>query len=621
MNLISVNKISQSVSGRMLFKEATFGVDSDSRIAITGRNGCGKSTLLTLLAGQKKAEEGEISWNRELKTAFLEQSTCYDGEDTIADFVLSGDSREISLIKMYEKLVGNEEQKLDSDKLAELMAEMEDLDCWNLESRIHSILSELGIGDVNSKMRDLAGGMLKKAVLARTLVTESNLIILDEPTNHLDISTINWLEKYLMNSGKAIVLVTHDRYFMDSVCNRIFEIEDGNFFTYEGNYSRFLELKTLRQDSLDKAESRINNILRNEAEWISRGPRARAGKDKKRKERFFQLQGQVPGKKSESDNFSVAGRRLGGKIVDIENIGKAWGSKKIINDFSYSFKKGDRVGLLGGNGSGKTTMLNIIAGRLQPDKGNIDTGVNTKIGYYDQLSKELPGSMKAIEYIKETAEVIELRDGSRLSPEQFLERFLFPKGMFYTLIENLSGGEKKKLYLLKILLSNPNFIILDEPTNDFDVQTLSILEDFLCNFAGCSLIVSHDRFFLDRTTDFLFVLDGAGGVSGYSGDVTTYYSEIESAGGNKVSSAGKIKEKKKVVKREKKGLSFKEKQEFGNIEDEIMMLEEEKKILDVKFSSPDTSAAEFGIMKQRYEQLEACIEEKYNRWEFLDAKR
>ncbi|HAK45037.1 MAG TPA: ABC transporter ATP-binding protein, partial [Spirochaeta sp.] len=407
MNLISVNNISQSMSGRLLFSDLTFGVDSSSRIAITGRNGCGKSTLLSIIAGFRTPEAGEVSRNRELRTAALEQNPVFQDGYSIADFVLSGESREMTLIREYETLVSQPDYDPSSSLLADLMSDMELLDCWNLESRIHSILSELGINDLNQKMVSLSGGMLKKAALARTLVIESNLIILDEPTNHLDISTINWLEKYLKNSGKAVILVTHDRYFMDAVCSRILEIEDKTIYSYDGNYSRFLELKALRQEAREKGEGRINNILRNEAEWIKRGPRARAGKDKKRKERFFQLKELVPQSTAVSDTFSVAGKRLGSKIIEIEKVEKSWDDCLIISDFSYSFKKGDRIGLLGGNGSGKSTLLNIITGRIAPDDGEVVQGVNTKIGYYDQLSKQLPGSVKAIEYIKESAEVID----------------------------------------------------------------------------------------------------------------------------------------------------------------------------------------------------------------------
>ena len=623
--MISVAGLGHNESGRKLFNNLSFGIEENSRIALVGRNGCGKTSLLKIISGLKKPEEGDVVHNRELRYAFLEQSPGFEPEERIADFILSGDSEEIRLIREYETMInGMEGGDVNESRISGLMTEMEKLDCWSLEQRIHSILSELGINDLTSRMSELSGGMIKKTALARTLVTESNLLILDEPTNHLDIETINWLEKFIRNSGKALLLVTHDRYFMDSVCNTIFEIDNQKLYTYEGNYSRYLELKAQREEAEERAADRINNFLRNELDWIQRGPRARAGKDKKRKNKFFDVLNSRPEKKAETDGFSVEGKRLGGKILDIESAGKSFGDIRPVSDFSFSFRKGDKIGILGSNGSGKTTLLNLMAGKLLPDEGEIETGVNTRIGYYDQMSKELPGTVKAVDYIKETAEVISLRDGTKVTPGQFLERFLFPKSLLYTEISRLSGGEKKKLYLLKILLSNPNFLIFDEPTNDFDIQTLSVLEDFLAGFAGCVVIVSHDRFFLDRTTDFLLVLDGSGGITGYSGDVMSYYEERQStrsAEGGKPVNKERPSSGVKAVKREKKGLSFKEKQEFEGIEDEIMALEDEKAGLDTAFSSSETAAGDFGKMKNRYDELAHLIEEKYSRWEFLEAKR
>ena len=622
MNLISVTGLAHSESGRELFTNISFGMEDGSRVAVVGRNGCGKTSLLRIIAGLKNADEGEVIHNRELKYAFLEQSPGFEQDERIADFILSGDSEEIRLIREYETILnGMGSSDAEDLRISELITAMDQLDCWSLEQRIHSILSELGITDISRRMSELSGGMIKKTAIARTLVTESNLLILDEPTNHLDIETINWLEKYIKNSGKALLLVTHDRYFMDSVCNTIFEIEDKKLYSYEGNYSRFLELKTQREESDARAADRVNNFLRNEIEWIKRGPRARAGKDKKRKNKFFEVLNSRPEKKAETDTFSVEGKRLGGKIMELEGVSKNFGETCPVRDFTFSFRKGDKVGILGSNGSGKTTLLNLMAGRLEPDTGAIETGVNTCIGYYDQLSKELPGDKKAVDYIKETAEVISLKDGTRVSPNQFLERFLFPKNLLYTEISNLSGGEKKKLYLLKILLSNPNFLIFDEPTNDFDIQTLSILEDFLSGFAGCAVIVSHDRFFLDRTTDFLMVLDGKGGITGYSGDAGSYYEDRRKASAEDPEKNEKSMPAAKAVNREKKGLSFKEKKEFEVIEDDIMVLEDEKADLDARFSSSGTPVDDFGKLKNRYEELELLIEEKYSRWEFLDAKR
>ena len=620
MNLISVNSLHHSEGGRPLFENITIGIEDSDRIAVIGRNGSGKTTLLKILAGIKSSDDGEVVHNRQLTSAFLEQAPEFNSGDSIADFILSGDSAEIKLIREYETITaGISDNNVDDGQISEIMAKMDHLDCWSLENRVHSILTELGISNLKLKMAELSGGMIKKAAIARTLVVDSNLLILDEPTNHLDIKTINWLEKYIKNSGKALLLVTHDRYFMDSVCSRIIEIDERQLYSYDGNYSRYIELKSMRDSAEEKKADRISNILRNEAEWIMRGPRARAGKDKKRKERFFDLMDSRPAAKSDSDSFSVEGRRLGGKILELENVGKSFGTQKLFEDFSFSFKKGDKIGILGPNGSGKTSLLNIIAGRLKSDTGRVDVGVNTKIGYYDQLSKELPGNIKAADFIKETAEVVKLNDGKTVSPSQFLERFLFPKNLLYTEIANLSGGEKKKLYLLKLLLENPNFLIFDEPTNDFDIQTLSILEDFLENFTGCAVVVSHDRFFLDRATDFFFVLDGSGAVAGYSGDVSSFYDSTPAL--NKAEPLKPATTGKKTVNRVKKGLSFNEKKELQSIEDEIMMLETEKEELDKFFMSPQAGQKDLSAKKSRYDAVGREIEDKYSRWEYLEAKK
>ena len=625
MNLISVNSLSHTEGGRELFSNITFGINEGEKIALLGRNGCGKSTLLRLLAGMRGVESGTVACNSILKCTFLEQHPVFKESETIADFILSGKSEDISVIREYETLsflIKDGDEEL-INRYSAVMEEMDRLDCWSLESRIHSILSELGINNLSQRMDTLSGGMIKKAAIARTLVIDSNLIILDEPTNHLDIGTIRWLEKYLAGCGKAVLLVTHDRYFMDAVCGKILEIEDKTLYSYDGNYSRYLVTRFERENSRARENDRIKNILRNESEWIKRGPRARAGKDKKRKERYFDLKMRLTGEKESSASFQVSGKRLGGKILDMMDIEKKYPGITAVSDFTFSFKKGDRIGIIGPNGSGKSTILNIIAGRTEPDSGTVDRGINTKIGYYDQMSRELPGDMRAVDYIEETAEVITLKDGSTVSPSRFLEMFLFPKNLLYTEISNLSGGERKKLFLLKILLGNPNFLIFDEPTNDFDLQTLSVLEDFLSGFAGCTVVVSHDRFFLDRTADMLFILDGSGNVKGYSGDVTEYFSDLPSKL-NQDTAKDTLPKKEnnggsgKAVNRSSRGLSYKEKRELETIEDDILALETEKEELEKVFITEAPGSEELKNADSRYKEVISLIEDKYGRWEELE---
>ena len=627
MNLISVNSLSHSEGGRTLFENITFGIEEGEKIALLGNNGCGKSTLLKILSGYKEAETGTVARNSLIKCSFLEQNPVFNDSDTIADFVLSGDSEDIKIIREYEMLSSavKDGSSETISRFSFVMEEMDRLDCWSLESRIQSILSELGIDDLSRKMNKLSGGMVKKAAIARNLVIDSNLLILDEPTNHLDIGTIRWLEKYLAEFSRAVLLVTHDRYFMDSVCGKIFEIDDRTLNTYNGNYSRYLITKAERENSKAKEADRIRNILRNESEWIKRGPRARAGKDKKRKERYFDLRNRITADKESSAALEVSGKRLGGKILDIKSVEKKYSGRTVISDFSFSFNKGDRVGIIGPNGCGKSTVLNIIAGRTDPDSGTVDRGLNTKICYYDQMTKELPGNIRAVDYIEETAEVITLKNGKTVSPSRFLEMFLFPKNLLYTEIANLSGGERKKLFLLKLLLENPNFLIFDEPTNDFDLQTLSILEDFLSGFSGCTVIVSHDRFFLDRTTDFLFVMDSSGCIQGFSGDVTAYcdataFSDSPASDENTSEKETEKRKQGKIISRSPKGLSYKDKKELETMEEDIMALESEKEALEKIFvSTSDLSPGELKEADSRYKTVITLIEEKYARWEILES--
>ncbi len=619
MNLISVDGISKLYGERQLFKDASFGIDEGEKVALIGINGCGKSTLLRILIGLEIEDEGSISRNRELKISFLRQIPETDPEDTVLDHIFRGKSERLRIIREYEEIVRRMENENGLEKqFNRIMEEMERLSAWDYESDIKKILQTLKITDLSQKVGELSGGMLKKVSLAQALIEESNLLVLDEPTNHLDMETIIWLQDYLQETKKAVLMVTHDRYFLDAVCDTIYDIENRTVRRYKGNYEFYLARKAEEEQASMAEENRVRTILRRELEWLKRGPKARATKAKARKQNIDSMLNRDRPEEKDELTLGVTGRRLGKKILELENISKGFEGVTLIDGFSYNFKKGDRIGIVGPNGSGKSTLLNIISGRLEPDSGVIDKGVNTHIGYFDQASMKLKGDLRIIDYVKESAEVIKLSDGSVLTASKMLERFLFPSSLHYTPIEKLSGGEKRRLYLLNILMQNPNFLILDEPTNDLDITTLSVLEDFLTTFGGVTVIVSHDRYFMDRCTQHLLAFE-ENGIRGYAGSCSEYLKdnkESEKKKEKRVQTAvPKIKEKKK-----KSGLTFTERHELGNLEKEIESLEEQKADIEAKLSSGETDVAKLADWGKEYDFLSSTLEEKMNRWEQLMAK-
>ena len=618
MNLLSIDKLSLIESDKELITDVSFGINSDDKVALVGVNGCGKSTLLRVLSGIKKEYSGTISQNNELKISYLHQQIDFDDDHTIMEHILDSKGSIMECIKSYYEcldsmVLGNDE----SDRFEKLSLEMERLEAWEIESKIKSILSELGINDHTLKMSQLSGGMLKKCALAHALVQDYNLLLLDEPTNHLDIDTITWLQNYLKKSKKALILVTHDRYFIDNITTRIFEIDDKKIYSYSGNYSYFIEKKQERRESEERAQSRLTTILRRETEWLSRGPKARTSKDRGRINRAYDMMDQVKSQEISSSSFSITDRRLGKKILELKNISKSFGDKQVINPFNYTFKQGEKIGIVGDNGSGKTTFLNLLTGVLESDTGTVDKGINTHIGYFDQMGKTLPGDSTVMNFLKDIASLITLDDGRKLTPTQFLELFLFPKSLFHTKISDISGGEKKRLYLISILLSNPNFLILDEPTNDFDIQTLTLLEDFLADYAGCLIIVSHDRYFLDKVVDFLFILENSGNIKGFPGNYSDYRDfQIEE---KKELKRNKSKSTKVVNREEKKGLSFNEQREFDSIEGEIEILELKIEELENSFldvTDPELISKNSKLYKTKKDELSI----KYARWEELGNK-
>lgn len=630
MNIVSVEKLTKWQSGKRLFEEISFGIDNDQKIALIGVNGTGKSTLLRIIAGKEQSDSGNVVIRKGLKVNFLQQIPDFEPEDIILESIFNNDSPTVQLIKNYEDCcekihrLHNSEDTQDKtlseevlqEELKHLMEEMDRLDAWTYESEIKSVLSELGINDLSQKMNTLSGGMLKKVALAQSLIDDANLIILDEPTNHLDIKTIQWLQSYLQKTTKAVLLVTHDRYLVDEVCNYIYEIDRETLFQYSGNYSYYIEKKAEMENSLVQEEHRIKSILRVELEWLKRGPKARSTKQKARIDRANDLINRDKLKTDENIEISITGRRLGKKILEVEKVSKAYGNNQIIRDFSYVFKNQERIGIIGENGTGKTTFLKLLTGQDVPDSGKVDAGVNTFFGFFDQYSTALELERTVIDYAKESGLMIKLNNGKTISAGQMLEKFLFPSSMHYTPIGKLSGGEKRRLYLLNILLKNPNFLIFDEPTNDLDIKTLSILEDFLNEFPGCLIVVSHDRFFMDRVVDYLMIFDGSGKVSQFPGNYSDYleYKKEEEA-------QIKIAEKKEVYikpkSEDKNKLSFKEKYELQELEKAIEKLEKEKKELDELFGSGDNDFDKITKWNNRYKEIEVALETKMSRWEYL----
>lgn len=623
MNLISIDNITINRGGNNLVAASSFGIDSEDKIALIGSNGCGKSSLISVLCGDSEPDDGQVSRNNDIYISRVEQQPEFSENETVLDFIFKDPSRQMALVKEYELCsrmmeAGSQDEAL-LTRFHELTEDMEKWSCWELESRIKSLLTELNIIDFGAQMSSLSGGMVKKTALVRALCQDYNLLILDEPTNHLDIPTIEWLQEYLKKSDRAFLLVTHDRYFMENICNRILEIDEQTVFQYKGNYSKYLDQKALRQDIENRRQARIESILRTELKWISRGPRARVGKDKKRTANFYNLMDERSNDTVTSAEFSSSFRRLGKKILHLKQIEFSYGDNKVINPFSYQFRRGERIGLIGPNGSGKTTLLNLISGRLEPEAGSIETGVNTHIGYFDQTGSVLKSDMKVMDYLQEHAEKITLADGSILTPTQLLDRFLFPKSLYYTALGDISGGERRRLYLIRILLSNPNFLLFDEPTNDLDLQTLTMLEDYLMDFPGCLVLVSHDRYFLDRVTDFQFVFDRSGNISGFSGNYSEYKDLLaEQKAVDAATAAAAAPKKTQTVNRERK-LSYKEKQEYEGMEEAILDLESRIEEAEAAFSAPDFDPGTAGSLTADYEKMKSELEQKYARWEELSA--
>lgn len=662
--MLSIKDLGKIGRDEPLFSGVTFGLNSGEKAALIGRNGCGKSTLLACIAGTLTSEEGSIVTAKECGISFLPQNPAFNPQDTIRDHIFKSESSKLKVIQQYEevcqKLASTDSQDAKTsaqlqDQLNQLFEEMTQRDLWNYESQIKQILTTLGITDLTPTMGSLSGGMAKKVALAQVLIDDTGLLLLDEPTNQLDVQSIAWLEEYLRTTERAVLMVTHDRYFLDNVCSSIYELARKRIKLYTGNYSQYLEKKATEAEIEANTEKRIESVLRTEREWLLRGPQARGTKARARVDAIHRMINREKFAADKGFTFEVAGRRLGGTILELENVSKNWpkpngSSQNILKNFSYIFRKGERLGIFGGNGTGKSTLLNLLTGSLEPDSGTIKTGVNTVFGYYQQnpqleMAKEGCHVPTVLEYIQEAAEVITLNNGKTLSATRLLEQFGFEGRIQYSAVTNLSGGEMKRLYLVRLLMGNPNFLVLDEPTNDFDIFTLSILESFLEGYSGCLVVVSHDRCFMDKTVDTLLILDGSGMVSGFVGTCSEYLdflkqeekkqSSVENSSKAKSTSEAqapgdaKSSTEAQSSKEEASGAkpsastatvrrrTYKEQQEYQALEEQIMESEERKDELEALLSGGETDFSKLGELTEEYNALTAKLEAAYLRWEEL----
>ena len=629
MNYLSVETLSKSYGPKILFDKINFGINQGQKVALVAKNGAGKTSLLNIIAGKDTADSGQCTLRNDIRVAFLYQDPQFDPELTAVEVLFSGDDMAASAIREYEKCLNEASDDMATmDRLHDAQMRMDELNAWDYEARAKQVLSKLGLEKhLEQKTSTLSGGQKKRLALAQILIQEPDLMILDEPTNHLDIEMTEWLEEYLSSKDITLLLVTHDRYFLDRICDEIIELEAGSVYRYKGNYSYYVEKKAERDlneaSELDKAK----NLYRRELEWVRKMPRARGTKAKSRVDAFDEVK-ENAFKKKDTDKvqMSVKMTRLGGKILELIKLGKSWSEDKIIlKDFSYVFKKGEKIGIVGKNGVGKSTFLNMVLGLEQPDTGKIQTGETIIFGYYSQAGMVIDGGKRVIEVIKDIAEYIPLADGSKLSASMLLQRFLFPPESQYNFVSKLSGGEKRRLYLLTVLITNPNFLILDEPTNDLDIMTLSILEEFLSEFPGCVLIVTHDRYFMDRLVDHLFIFEGEGHVRDFPGNYTQYrenLAERELKGKTEektvpaaaaLAPAAPVKQQE-VPNTAARKISFKEKFEFEQLEKEIPELEALKSKLEKKLNEGISDHVELQKTSAEYEKLRIELEDKGLRW-------
>ena len=612
VSYLQVENLTKSFGDLVLFSDLSFGIAEGQRIGLIAKNGSGKTTLLNILAGKEGYDEGRITFRRDLRVGYLEQSPSYPSELTVLEACFYHGNSTVQLIKEYEHCM----ETPGNPGMDELLLRMEHEKAWDYERRAKQILSQLKIRDFDQPIKQLSGGQLKRVALANVLITEPDLLIMDEPTNHLDLEMTEWLEEYLNKGSLSLLMVTHDRYFLDRVCSEIIEIDNRQIYSYKGNYSYYLEKRQERMEATNAEIARANNLYRTELEWMRRMPQARGHKARYREEAFYELEKVAKQCTYEANvKLDVKASYIGSKIFEADHLCKRFGDLKILDDFSYIFSRYEKMGIVGNNGTGKSTFIKILMGLEKPDSGVLDIGETVRFGYYSQDGLQFDDQMKVIDVVTDIAEVIELGNGKQLTASQFLQHFLFTPETQHSYVYKLSGGERRRLYLCTVLMRNPNFLVLDEPTNDLDIVTLQVLEEYLCNFKGCVIVVSHDRYFMDKVVDHLLVFRGQGDIRDFPGNYSDYHDwKLAKASHDKAVSKPKEEKTQRVRLNEKRRMTFKERKEFEQLEQDIACLEEEKKLIEDSLCSGELSVDELTEKSKRLPLLEAELDEKTMRW-------
>ena len=619
-SILQVEGLTKSFGELVLFENISFGIREGDNIGLIAKNGSGKTTLLNILSGKEPYDSGNISTRRDLRIAYLEQDPQYPENLSVIEACFHSGNEITDLIAKYEQIINSE----DHSQLDSVLQQMDVLQAWDYEHKAKQILAQLKITNFSQKISELSGGQLKRVALANVLITEPDLIILDEPTNHLDLDMVEWLEEYLQRSRLSLLMVTHDRYFLDRVCSEIIEIDQQQIYQYKGNYSYFLEKRDERISAQSADIDRANNLLRKELDWMRKQPRARGTKSRSRIDAYYELETKAKQTRDNSKiQFEMKGQYIGNKIFEANHVYKSFDDIKILEDFNYIFSRYEKMGVVGNNGTGKSTFIKMLMGEVQPDSGNFDIGETVKFGYYSQDGLEFDDQMKVIDVISNIAEVIDLGNGKKMTASQFLQHFLFPPAKQHDYVYRLSGGERRRLYLCTVLITNPNFLVLDEPTNDLDIQTLNVLEDYLTSFKGCVIVVSHDRYFMDKVVDHLLAFSGQAQIKDFPGNYSDYrewkeIKETEEKGMLQALDAAKTKEEnpqpKQEKKEEKKKLTFNEKREFEELDALIPKLEKEKEEIETALSSGSLSNEELMEKSDRIGALIDEIDEKTMRW-------